>query len=245
MASRLNIMNRIAILLFVASLLPCCCPSPSSQNCKEMTGSDFKPVMHIVMVHGFLERGNNFKMLSKRLEKHQIGCHVMRLKPSDGRTGLDALALQLKEQIESELGQDKKFSIVSYSMGGLISRYYLQNLDGASRCQQLITVSTPHHGTWTAKFYPGKGARQMRRGSEFLKALEQTSDQLGEMPITSYRTPMDLIILPTTSSIWKRAENRKYYALLHPLMLNIPSVLSDIERRLVARSCSRPKLSAP
>jgi hypothetical protein len=51
------------------------------------------------------------------------------------------------------------------------------------------------------------------------------------MPVVSYRTPMDLIILPADSSIWKRAENLEFPVLLHPLMLDAKPVIQDIERR--------------
>lgn len=81
--------------------------------------------------------------------------------------------------------------------------------------------------------YPGKGARQMRPGSPFLRKLEETEHRLGDMPVVSYRTPMDLIILPTESSVWKRAENHSHPVLLHPLMLHSKPVLDDIEKRLV------------
>jgi hypothetical protein len=33
--------------------------------------------------------------------------------------------------------------------------------------------------------------------------------------------------------VWQRAENLSFPVALHPLMLNAPSVLDDIERRLV------------
>jgi triacylglycerol lipase len=81
--------------------------------------------------------------------------------------------------------------------------------------------------------YPGKGARQMRPGSQFLKDLEATEDRLGDIPVVSYRTPMDLIILPTESSVWKRAENHSHRVILHPLMLYSKPVLDDIEKRMV------------
>lgn len=186
------------------------------------------------MVHGIFEDGQAFRSLRKRLETHGIECYVPQLKPSDGRGGLDKLAEGLKQYIDKEFGENEKFALVAFSMGGLVSRYYLQKLGGAERCEAFITVSSPHHGTATAYTYPTKGARQMRPNSPFLMELEATEDTLGDMPIVSYRTPMDLIILPTKSSIWDRAENRSFTVALHPLMLHTKSVLDDIEKRFVS-----------
>jgi hypothetical protein len=44
---------------------------------------------------------------------------------------------------------------------------------------------------------------------------------------------MDLIILPTESSVWERAENHSHPVILHPLMLYSKPVLDDIEKRMV------------
>ena len=84
-----------------------------------------------------------------------------------------------------------------------------------------------------ANIYPSQGVKEMLPGSTFLKSLESTEDRLGEIPITSYYTHLDLIILPATSSVWKRAENIEYPALLHPFMLTAEPVLAGIEERLV------------
>jgi triacylglycerol lipase len=186
-----------------------------------------------VLVHGILEDGTAFNSLRRRLETHGIQCHVPQLKPNDAREGIDKLAETLKEDIDAEFGPDARFAMVGFSMGGLVSRHYLQNLGGAERCDSFITVSSPHHGTKMAYTYPGKGARQMRPGSPFLRNLEETEHRLGDIPVVSYRTPMDLIILPTDSSVWKRAENHSHPVILHPLMLHSKPVLDDIEKRLV------------
>ena len=126
----------------------------------------------------------------------------------------------------------------------MVSRYYLQNLDGAKRCDLFITISSPHHGTKAAWLYPSKGAAQMRPGSQFIANLDKTEGQLGKIPVISYRTPMDMIIVPPSSSIWDRAENLEFRVALHPLMLSSNDVLSDIERHLMLPLDSRAAYDA-
>lgn len=186
----------------------------------------------VVLVHGFFETGGNFDMLRKRLQKQGYECLVPRLRPGDGRGGLENVAEGLKRDIDDAFGTEEPISIIAFSMGGLVSRHYLQDLGGASRCLQLITVSSPHHGTRAAWLYPTKGAEQMRPGSEFLAKLAASDAMLGDMPVTSYRTPMDLVILPPASSVWKRAENLDFPVPMHHLMLSSGAVLRDIESRL-------------
>jgi len=191
------------------------------------------PVRRVVLVHGFLENGSTFRMFRKRLEQQRVECLVPKLRPSDGRGGLEGLAALLKQDIEAAYGVRQPISIIAFSMGGLVSRYYLQNLGGASRCDKLFTISSPHHGTQTAWLYPTKGAEQMRPGSQFLADLNETQAKLGDMLVVSYHSPMDLVILPTSSSVWDRAENFEFTVLMHPLMLTSDAVLTNIEQRLL------------
>lgn len=190
----------------------------------------------VVLVHGIFESGSNFRMMRKRLQKQGFDCLIPQLKPSDGRGGLENLAAGLREDIDRHFGPNEPISIVGFSMGGIVSRHYLQKLGGASRCRGLITVSSPHQGTHAAWLYPSAGAAQMRPGSTFLADLAANDSRLGAMPVASYRTPMDLVILPASNSIWERAENLEFPVLLHPLMLNDRQVLDDIERRLLAQA---------
>lgn len=198
------------------------------------------PVARVVLVHGIFEKGTAFRMLRKRLEARRIECFVPMLRPSDGRGGLDKLAEGLKRDIDARYGGDQPISIIAFSMGGLVSRHYLQQLGGAGRCETFITISSPHHGTTAAWCYPSAGARQMRPGSDFLRNLADTENTLDAIPITSFRTPLDLIILPADSSVWDRAENISHPVALHPLMLTSRRVLDDIESRILPEN-KRPR----
>lgn len=187
----------------------------------------------VVLVHGFLDTGWVFRRMKLRLERQGAACFVPRLRPNDGRGGLAALADNLKRDIDLAFGTEAKIRIVAFSMGGLVSRHYLQVLGGATRCEKLFTISSPHHGTATARLYPSKGARDMRPGSAFLRRLQETEATLAKVQLVSYRTPMDLMILPATSSVWPRAVNLDFPVLLHPLMLSDEDVLGDVERRVL------------
>lgn len=224
MAPRLTPMTARFFLLFngIFATAVSCSPQPAKPRYER-----------VVLVHGILEDGKAFDSLKSRLENHGIKCLVPQLKPNDGRSGLDKLAADLKADIDAEFGPDERFAVVGFSMGGLVSRHYLQQLGGAERCDAFITISSPHHGTNMAHVFPGKGARQMQPGSDFLRSLEETEDTLGDMPVVSYRTPMDLIIVPANSSVWNRAENRSHNVVLHPLMLHTKSVLDDVEKRFI------------
>jgi triacylglycerol lipase len=136
-----------------------------------------EPGIKVVLVHGFLDTGWVFRRMKLRLERQGAVCLVPRLRPNDGRGGLEALALNLKRDIDDAFGPSAKIRIVAFSMGGLVARHYLQILGGAVRCEKLFTISSPHQGTQSAWLYPGKGARDMRPGSDFLHQLQSTEEE--------------------------------------------------------------------
>lgn len=63
----------------------------------------------------------------------------------DWRLSAEYNAGQLKAAIEQKF-PGQAVDIVAHSFGGIVSRYYIQNLGGAGRVRHLITLGTPHRG---------------------------------------------------------------------------------------------------
>jgi triacylglycerol lipase len=163
---------------------------------------------HVVLVHGIFDTSTAFRKLSRFLEEHGFHVHAPHLKPNSGRTGLEDLARKLEVYIEERLGEAQDCDIVGFSMGGLISRYYIQRLSGAARVRRLVTISTPHHGS-----------RQMRPASAFLKDLNSDLHLLERASVVSMWTPLDLMIVPARSSHISIGTEFTIPVILHPLML--------------------------
>lgn len=109
--------------------------------------------------------------------------------PRNGKAGLDALARQLDCFIEDRFPHGETIDLAGFSMGGLVARYYVQRPAHAGRVERLITISSPHKGTWTAYCLGRAGVRQMRPGSDFLRGLEADSGGLRGVRFTSFWTP--------------------------------------------------------
>lgn len=189
--------------------------------------------MLIVLVHGFNDTYLKFKTMQSAFEKAGHDCIVPSLTPKNAGKGLEHLARQLNDIINAGVGDNNaKICLVGFSMGGLISRYYLQELGGYKRVSRFFSISAPHHGTHLAYLSMSLGARQMRPDSEFIRLLEQNADRLGELECYSYWTPFDLMILPATSSKWGKAENISVNSLCHPCMVNSRRVITDMIARI-------------
>lgn len=166
--------------------------------------------------------------MKKKLSRQGFNCFTPKLKPIDGRYGIDDQAVKLRDKINIELGETSKFILIGFSMGGIICRYYLQELGGINRVEKFISISTPHHGTYTAYLYPGIGTKQLRPKSNFLENLKLKENFFNSIKTYSFRTPFDLMIIPSKSSEWEIAENRKYFSPIHSLMLFNPKLLGNI-----------------
>jgi triacylglycerol lipase len=203
------------------------------------------PGRNVVLVHGIWDRDVSMFWLRRRLEREGYRCVVPSLSPNNARLGLADLSEKLRNAIEAGLGPEERFSIVAFSMGGLVSRHYLIEHDGASRCDTFITISTPHRGTVMAYCHPGKGSREMRPRSQFLMKLRQNEGKLRGVKCYSYRTPLDLIIVPAGSSRWEPAVNRVMFCLAHPLMLVNRRVANAVVADLDGGPVQKIRQSAP
>lgn len=78
--------------------------------------------------------------------------------PYDWRRDNRVSALKLKSFIANQLpswrassgATDAQVILIAHSMGGLVSRYYLEALDGWRDCRALMTIGTPHRGSLNA-----------------------------------------------------------------------------------------------
>ncbi|MEV0619504.1 hypothetical protein AB0I81_39725 [Nonomuraea sp. NPDC050404] len=70
--------------------------------------------------------------------------------PYDFRAGVAVAAEELARRLRDRLGRPednlRRVVVVGHSMGGLVARYWLGPLGGASSCAALITAGTPHRG---------------------------------------------------------------------------------------------------
>lgn len=164
------------------------------------------------------------------LEEHGWKTHAFDLAPPDGSLGLEELALQVDRYANTNL--PSKYQLISFSMGGLVSRYYLQRLGGLKRVDKFITLATPHYGTITAYARFNEAARQMRPNSPFLQDLNRDITQLQEISFSSIWTPFDLMIIPANSSHVASANNLQVPVLMHPWMLISPNCWKAIHKIL-------------
>lgn len=188
----------------------------------------------VVMVHGFWDTCKVFNRMAAHLKrKGKIVHHSLTLQPNNGTISIEKMAEQLKFYIDSNLGEEQQITLIGFSMGGLVSRYYLQYLGGLERTEKLITISTPHYGTFTAYAFNRIACVEMRPKSIFLEKLNDDLYLLKHLPITSIWATYDTTIIPNDSSQLGIGTNIKLPFGIHPLMPFSSKVLRLVEKELV------------
>jgi triacylglycerol lipase len=187
----------------------------------------------VLLIHGIDDTAALFWKMTPYLAQQGWSVHSLDLKPNNGDVGLEKLAQQVADYIDKTFSPDQPIDLVGFSMGGIVSRYYVQRLGGLKRVQRFVTIASPHHGTWTAYFRPNVGGSQMKRGSAFLDRLNQDVAVLDRINFTSIWTPLDLMILPAASSRMPVGKNVQVPVSGHAWMVTDPRSLRAVTEALL------------
>lgn len=165
----------------------------------------------VLLVHGIDDTGAVFEIMEPALKAAgRQDVYTIDLQPNNGDVSLIELAMQVSRRVEAirlDTHADH-VDLVGFSLGGMVSRYYVQKLGGVERVERLVTISSPHAGTIAAFFRWNTGASEMRPWSAFLKELDESIEMLKQVQATSIWSPFDLMILPCWSSRLKYVNER-------------------------------------
>jgi triacylglycerol lipase len=201
----------------------------------------------VLLIHGLDDTVSVFTwMIAYLRDRGWTDIHAINLSPNNGDAGLETLAEQVHAYVESHIAYAEAIDLVGFSMGGLVSRYYVQRLQ-QRRVENFVTLASPHQGTWTGYLRQNPGACQMRPGSAFLNDLNRTAYELQQVTFTSFWTPYDLMIVPANSSQLGVGTMVQLPVLAHPLMviddLALEAVAATLEKAPIPRRHSRNLVS--
>lgn len=160
----------------------------------------------VLCVHGYVCNASYWAGLRRALKKNgDWRLYTMNLEPTF--CSIDdyaALVAKRVEAIRAATGVEKVV-LIGHSMGGLVSRCYVQRHGGDRFVSKIITLGTPHHGTRSALRGRGENARQMRPGNPWLEALN--AEPPVAVPLVSIYSYHDNIVYPQDSSVLPWAKN--------------------------------------
>ena len=121
-----------------------------------------------------------------------------------------------------------RVDIISHSMGGLNTRYYLKNLRGTEKVDDWVSLGGPNHGTSTANLCFEESCREMRIGSAFLTALNEGDETPGATNYGTWWSSCDEIINPDESVLLTGATNTEAGCVSHVGLTSDSRVFSGV-----------------
>ncbi len=110
--------------------------------------------------------------------------------------------------------------IVAHSMGGLAVWSVLKAEGKAFPVRRVVLMASPLKGTLTAYLAWGKGGREMRPGSEFLRSLASGLRPQEWLEALTIRIPLDLHVLPGRAATLPGVPDRIVCCPTHEGLLN-------------------------
>ncbi len=149
----------------------------------------------VLLVHGYICDHRIWHPLARWLAQRGHQVDAIDLEPPF--RDIDDYAPQLAEAVARlrERNGGRPIAIIAHSMGGLVARAYLARYGGAA-VAALVTLGSPHQGTWMAHFGHSRSVLQMRPGSRWLAALDLSEDAALRARFTVIISQHDNIVVP-------------------------------------------------
>lgn len=176
----------------------------------------------VILIHGYGANSACFLWLQWRLKRLGIR-DVYAVSYTPPTINMRTLARQVARHVERilEATGAQQVHVVGHSMGGPLIRLALQHENLAGKIGRVITLGSPHAGSWlsNATALPG-AASQMRYQGAFLAAINTATPDVDEPRYFSIWSAFDNFVLPPTSSLLEApAKNIHVPALGHCSLL--------------------------
>jgi pimeloyl-ACP methyl ester carboxylesterase len=188
----------------------------------------------VVLVHGLACNRGFWNPWLKELHFRRIPFVALNLEPpfssiDDYDKIIDKAVRRLYEIT------NRKPLVVAHSMGGLAVRAWLNRCaDAQSNVHHIVTIGTPHAGTWLARYSRSSNGIQMRIDSVWLKKLREREPDTIYRRFTCFYSDCDNVVFPVRNATLSDADNRCIEGSAHVRMAYEPRVYAEV-LRLLAR----------
>ncbi|MGW6725590.1 esterase/lipase family protein [Nocardia sp. NPDC055029] len=184
----------------------------------------------ILFVHGWQGSASNWDYMRGRFLAAGYSIEELARFSYDTSQSNENIALEVKAQVDALRAKTgaAKVDIITHSMGGLNSRWYLKKLDGLSFVDDWVSIGGPNHGTEVADGCYDDSCVEMRPGSAFLAELNAGDETPGQVNYGTWWSPCDEIINPDTSTILSGATNTQTLCIGHISLLSSATVFEGV-----------------
>ena len=182
----------------------------------------------VVLVHGFVCNRGLWTPWLRELHRRGVPYATVNLEPVFG--SIDDYAPLIEDAVSrATVATGQPPLLVGHSMGGLAIRAWLRAAGegAAQRVHHIVTLGTPHHGTWLARFSHLTNGRQMQAGGPWLRQLRADEAASSYPSFTCWYSNTDNIVFPASTATLPGADNRHIAGVPHVAMAFHPKVMTD------------------
>ena len=186
----------------------------------------------IVFIHGFACNRGLWTHWMRDLRRLDVPFIAINLEPIFGSIDCyPPIVESAVRRIEAQTGHAPV--LVGHSMGGLAIRAWLRDFDSDARVHRVITIGSPHHGTWLARFGRTRNGYEMCLGSNWLAQLVAREPLSRYARFTCFYSRCDNIAFPVLTATLPGADNCHIPGVAHVHLAFQRVVFDEIKRWLL------------
>ena len=174
----------------------------------------------VVLVHGFLCNRGFWNPWLRALREKDHAFVAVNLEPVfDSIDRYGEIIDDAVRRVTAATGRPPV--MICHSMGGLAARAWLRASE-PGRVHRIVTIGTPHRGTWLARFGHTPNGREMRIGGDWMRLIE--GERIRPDLFVCWYSNCDNIVFPISTATLPGADNRLAAGRGHVEMAFVPSV---------------------
>lgn len=178
----------------------------------------------LVFVHGFVCNRGFWTPWLQQAARRGHPFLAVNLEPVFG--SIDAYAPLLDEAVRRMAAvTGRPPLLVCHSMGGLAARAWLRQAGDGTRVSHVVTIASPHQGTWLARFGRTANGRQMRMDGQWLRTL-RSEERVAARHFTCWYSNCDNVVFPPAAATLPGADNRLLPGAAHVDLAFRPEVVA-------------------
>jgi triacylglycerol lipase len=168
----------------------------------------------VVLVHGFVCNRGFWNPWMTNLRARGVAYIAVNLEPVFG--SIDDYVPTIEQAVRKmEAATGCAPVLVAHSMGGLVVRAWLNQYGADRRVHRVITIGSPHRGTWLGRFAHTRNGRQMRLDHEWHQTLAAIEPKDRSGRFTCFYGNCDNIVFPASMATLPGADNRHVAGVAH------------------------------
>jgi triacylglycerol lipase len=177
----------------------------------------------VVLVHGFMCNRGFWNAWLRALRERGHAVIAVNLEPPFA--SIDEYLRAIDDAVARITALTRQAPVlVCHSMGGLAARAWWRGTQGRRPVARLVTIGTPHGGTWLARFSRRANGRQMQMHSAWLAQLARDEETCPLPPATCWFSNCDNVVFPADTATLPRADNRFVPGVPHVALAFDPAV---------------------